>query len=189
MSKSSVPVRRLRDEVPVVAAIGAVLSVLVWWNGADNFTLNILATTFLFAGLATAWNIIGGYGGQFSLCNGVFFAEGAYLTANMVVHGGVSPWFSLIPSALLAAATAAVISWPAFRLRGPFFAIATMTFSEFVYVLANYFDGLTGGAQGMRVPYRSGWGEHDLSRPGRLRLVDACIFRHLRSRQLVSAAE
>lgn len=150
-------VRRLRDELPVIAAAGAVLAAMVVWNGSDNFTLNILATTFLFAGLATAWNIIGGYGGQFSLCNGLFFAEGAYLTANMVVHGGVSPWLSLIPAAMLSAVTAAVISWPAFRLRGPFFAIATMTFSEFVYVLANYFDSITGGAQGMRVPYRPGW--------------------------------
>lgn len=72
-------------------------------NGGDNFALNILATTFLFAGLAVAWNIIGGFGGQFSLCHGVFFAEGAYLTANMVLHGGISPWLSLLPAALLSA--------------------------------------------------------------------------------------
>lgn len=72
-------------------------------NGGDNFALNILATTFLFAGLAVAWNIIGGFGGQFSLCHGVFFAEGAYLTANMVLHGGISPWLLLLPAALLSA--------------------------------------------------------------------------------------
>ena len=150
-------VRTLRAEALPLSAIVVVLAAIVLFYQTDNFVLNILATTFLFAGLATAWNIIGGFGGQFSLCNGVFFAEGAYLTANMVVHGGISPWWSLVPSAALAAATAAVISWPAFRLRGPFFAIATMTFSQVVYVMANYLDSVTGGSQGMRVPFRAGF--------------------------------
>jgi branched-chain amino acid transport system permease protein len=152
-----VQVRMFRHEVPPLALITVALGALVLVNAGDNFVLSILATTFLFAGLATAWNIIGGFGGQFSLCHGVFFAEGAYLTANLVLYGGVSPWLSLLPAALLSAATAMAISWPAFRLRGPFFAIATMTFSEVVFVLANYFESITGGSQGMRVPYRAGW--------------------------------
>lgn len=157
MSRNSIGVRLFRQELLPLAAIGAALGGLVLFNGSDNFALNILATTFLFAGLATAWNIIGGFGGQFSLCHGVFFAEGAYLTGNMVLHGGLSPWLSLAPSVLLSAATAVLISWPAFRLRGPFFAIATMTFSEVAFVLANYFESVTGGSQGMRVPFRAGW--------------------------------
>ena len=159
-------VRSLRHECVPLAGIAAVLAALVAFNGGDNFTLGILATTFLFAGLATAWNIIGGFGGQFSLCHGVFFAEGAYLTGNMVLHGGASPWLSLLPAALLSAATAVLISWPAFRLRGPFFAIATMTFSEVAFVLANYFEGVTGGSQGLRVPFRAGWA--NMIFPGRI---------------------
>lgn len=150
-------IRSFRHEAPLLALTAAAMGALVLMNGGDNFSLNILATTFLFAGLATAWNIIGGFGGQFSLCHGVFFAEGAYLTANMVLYAGLSPWLSLIPAALLAAVTAVAISWPVFRLRGPFFAIATMTFSEVGFVLANYFESVTGGSQGMRVPFRAGW--------------------------------
>lgn len=150
-------VRCFTDELPLLAGVAAVLGGAVLLMAGDNFALNILATTFLMAGLATAWNVIGGFGGQFSLCHGVFFAEGAYLTANGVVHLGLSPWLSLAPAAVLGAVTALAISWPAFRLRGPFFAIATMTFSEVAYVLANYFDSVTGGAQGIRVPYHAGW--------------------------------
>ncbi len=150
-------IRTFRQELPPLALTAVLLAALVGLYSGDNFTLNILATTFLFAGLATAWNILGGFGGQFSLCHGVFFAEGAYLTANMVLGAGLSPWWSLAPAAGLAAATAVLISWPAFRLRGPFFAIATMTFSEVVLVLANYFESITGGPQGMRVPFRPGW--------------------------------
>lgn len=168
MSRSSLQprVRQFRHELLPLAGVAAALGALVLFNAGDNFALSILVTTLLFAGLATSWNIIGGFGGQFSLCHGVFFAEGAYLTGNMVLHGGWSPWLSLPPAALLAAATAVAISWPAFRLRGPFFAIATMTFNEVVFVLANYFDGVTGGAQGLRVPYRAGW--QNMIFPGRI---------------------
>ena len=165
MSRNS-SVRLLRHEAGPVLAVAAVLGALVLGSSGNNFNLSILATTFLFAGLALSWNIIGGFGGQFSLCHGVFFAEGAYLTGNMVLHGGWSPWLSLVPAAVLSAATAVAISWPAFRLRGPFFAIATMTFNEVVFVLANYFDTVTGGAQGLRVPYRAGW--QNMIFPGRI---------------------
>jgi len=77
----------LRD-LPVLLLV---LALLVWLASADPFTLNMLATTFLFAGLATAWNIIGGIGGQFSLGHSVFFAVGAYTTANLYLRAGVSP--------------------------------------------------------------------------------------------------
>lgn len=150
-------VRSLRQELPPLLAVAILLGLLSAFYAGDNFALSILTNTFLFAGLATAWNMIGGYGGQFSLCHGVFFAEGAYLTANLVVHLGLSPWLALPPAALLAAATAVAISWPAFRLRGPFFAIATMTFNEVMFVLANYADPITGGSQGMRIPFHLGF--------------------------------
>ena len=50
---------------------------------ADNYWINILAFTYLMAGLASAWNIIGGFGGQFSAAHGVFFGIGAYVTARL----------------------------------------------------------------------------------------------------------
>ncbi len=106
----------------------------------DSYWLNIIAFTYLMGGLAAAWNIIGGYGGQFSLGHGVFFGIGAYATARLYVAFGLSPWLSLLPAALLAAGVAALISWPTFRLRGPFFAIATLAFNEVAFVLANHID-------------------------------------------------
>jgi branched-chain amino acid transport system permease protein len=141
----------LRIAVIVVALLG-----LAWFYRADPFTLNILAYAFLFASLASAWNIIGGFGGQFSLGHGVFFAIGAYVTANLYVHFGLTPWLSLVPAALLAAAVAALVSWPTFRLKGPFFAIATMALNEVAFVLANYFDTLTGGPRGLSLPFKAG---------------------------------
>jgi branched-chain amino acid transport system permease protein len=150
-------VASLRTELPRLGAVVAALGALVAVNLADTFTLNLLALTFLFAGLATAWNIIGGFGGQFSLAHGVFLAIGAYLTANLYLHAEMSPWLAIVPSAALSAAAAVLISWPAFRLRGPFFAIVTMAFNEVVLVLVNYFETFTGGPRGLVIPFRLGF--------------------------------
>ena len=122
----------------------------------DAHWLNILALTYLMGGLAASWNIIGGFGGQFSLGHGVFFAIGAYSTAIFVTRWGVSPWLTMIPIAIFAACVAMLISWPTFRLRGPFFAIATLAFNEVAFVLANHAESLTGGPRGVSIPFKAG---------------------------------
>ncbi len=149
-------VRTFLRDLPVLLLVLGLLVLLVWLASADPFTLNMLATTFLFAGLATAWNIIGGIGGQFSLGHSVFFAVGAYTTANLYLRAGVSPWIGLLPGAALSAGAAALVSWPVFRLRGPFFAIATMALTEVALALANYAQSITGGTRGLSIPFRLG---------------------------------
>ena len=123
----------------------------------DAHWLNIIAFTYLMGGLAAAWNIIGGFGGQFSLGHGVFFGVGAYMTAKFYVAFGFSPWLSMVPAALFAALIAVLISWPTFRLRGPFFAIATLAFNEVAFVIANHFDSVTGGPRGIMIPFKAGF--------------------------------
>ena len=123
----------------------------------DPYWLNIIAFTYLMGGLAAAWNIIGGFGGQFSLGHGVFFGIGAYATAFFTTRYGLSPWLIMVPAAVVAALVAMLISWPTFRLRGPFFAIATMAFNEVAFVLANHFDTFTGGPRGIMIPFKAGF--------------------------------
>lgn len=151
-------VMTLADELPVLAIAILALGLLTFALSGSSFYLNILATTFLFAGLASAWNIIGGLGGQFSLGHSVFFAIGAYTTATLYLSYGVSPWFALVPAMALAALVSVAVSWPVFRLRGPFFAIATMALTEVALALAMYFTSITGGATGISIPFRLGFG-------------------------------
>lgn len=123
----------------------------------DLFWLNILIYMYLFAGLAVAWNIIAGFGGQFSLGHGVFFAVGAYMTARLYLNWGITPWLGLIPGALVCAVLGALIFLPTFRLKGSFFAIATLAFNEVGFVFANYLESVTGGPRGLQVPFRAAW--------------------------------
>lgn len=143
-------------EVIRIGAIALALLALSWFYAGDSFILNILAYSFLFAAISSAWNIIGGFGGQFSLGHGVFFAIGAYITANLYINFGISPWIALFPAALCAALVAVAVSWPTFRLKGPFFAIATMALNEVAFVLANYFSSITGGPHGLTMPFKAG---------------------------------
>ena len=132
----------------------AALPLALLWNNSS--WVGILATAYLFAALAAAWNIIGGFGGQFSLGHGVFFAIGAYTVARFYLDLGVTPWLGIFPAAALATIVALLISWPTFRLRGPFFAIATMAINEACFALANYSDAITGGPRGILIPFRAG---------------------------------
>ena len=63
----------------------------------------------------------------------------------------------MIPIAIFAAGVAMLISWPTFRLRGPFFAIATLAFNEVAFVLANHAESLTGGPRGLSIPFKAGF--------------------------------
>ncbi len=129
----------------------AIVTVLL---GTDEYWLTLITGGLLFAGLASAWNLIGGFGGQFSLAHGVFFATGAYSVALLQVNHDWSPWPALVVGSLIAAAVAALLSWPLFRLRGPFFAIGTLALNEVVLELVRYFDW-TGGNNGVQIPFDS----------------------------------
>ncbi len=135
------------------AAGMAALGLLVLAVQGDAYWLNIVILTLLFAGLASAWNIIGGFGGQLSLGHGVFFAVGAYTVGITYDRYGWSPWVSMVLAIPIAMAVAALTSWPTFRLRGPFFGMGTLALNQVALVLATYFAAFTGGVQGITIPF------------------------------------
>src|SRR5208337_4754441 len=107
-----------------------------------------------YAGLSQAWNLIGGYGGQLSLGHAAFFGIGAYTSTLLFFGTGLSPWLGALAGGVLAAVTAFAISYPCFRLRGPFFTLSTIAFGEVIRILAIYFRGLTKGSVGLQIPFR-----------------------------------
>ena len=108
--------------------------------------------------LAEAWNLLGGFAGQVSFAYSSFLGIGAYSTVLLSLRG-VEPFLTLPVGALVAAAFSVVIGLPAFRLRGPYFAIATIGVGEAVRVSAASVS-FTGGSSGLRMPA----GSFDFSR-------------------------
>lgn len=138
-----------------VAAAGLVLLALLAFPLVETrpFPRHVMITIFLYGMLATAWNLLAGYCGQISLGHAVFFGAGAYTSSLLVRELGLTPWAGMAAGALVALALSQVIGYPVFRLRGHYFAIATIAIGEIVQTLVNNWDW-AGGARGVFVPIR-----------------------------------
>jgi len=142
-------IRRPQGYVPLILIIVLGLSPLIVRN---PFYVHIFVMTFFYAAMSGAWNLIGGFGGQLSLGHTAFFGIGAYTSTLLFLNFGISPWIGMWAGALLAALTSAGIGYPCFRLRGPFFCLATIAFAEVLRILAIYWRGLTKGGVGLIIP-------------------------------------
>jgi branched-chain amino acid transport system permease protein len=112
---------------------------------------HILILVAMYAMLAQAWNILGGYAGQVSLGHAVFFGIGAYTSAMMVLRLGISPWIGMLAGGIIAVAISLIIGLPSFRLAGHYFAIATIAIGEIVRAVFTNNQAL-GGAVGFWIP-------------------------------------
>jgi len=118
---------------------------------ANSFRLHVMILILLFASMAQAWNIIGGYCGQVSFGHSVFFGIGAYGAGMAVVVYGGSPWPGILIGMVLAALVAVIISYPCFKLSGHYFAIATFAIVEIFNRIFLVWDWV-GGALGLDYP-------------------------------------
>jgi len=115
--------------------------------------LRVAAMVLLFAAMAQSWNIVGGLANQISLGHAAFFGLGAYTSTLLFLKLGVSPWIGMFVGAGVASAAAALLSIPTFRLKGHYFALATLAFAEVLRVIANSWASLTGGPVGLSIPF------------------------------------
>ena len=108
--------------------------------------------------LAQSWNIVGGFGGQFSFGHALFFGTGAYAQAMLQVHAGWNPWLALPSAMLCSAAVGAVVGGLSFRygLKGSYFALVTLAFAEVFRIVALSVP-FTGAGVGMMLPLRESW--------------------------------
>ncbi len=118
----------------------------------DDAMLRTLAGVFMFAGLASAWNIIGGFTGYASFGNVVFFGLGGYTVAVLMVHARWGFWIALPVAVAVGAGYAALVGLPVLRLRGHYFAIATLGVAEGTREVVLNLSGLTGGGAGISLP-------------------------------------
>ncbi|HET7440139.1 MAG TPA: branched-chain amino acid ABC transporter permease, partial [Terriglobales bacterium] len=130
------------------ASLLAMLALLPLVINSPNFS-RLLFTTFLWVTTSIAWNLLGGFAGQVSFGFAVFYGTGAYTTA-LLMNAGVNPLVAFLASAISAALVSLIVGLPAFRLRGPYFAIATIGISEAVRVVMTNLS-FTGGASGYRI--------------------------------------
>lgn len=130
------------------AVILLVLAVMPWL--LTGFWVRVLTSVFMFGALAQSVNIIAGYGGRADFGNVVYFGLGAY-TTGFLFKAGVPIPFAIAAGAVLCVLIAILIGLPVLRLRGHYFAIATIGIMEGTRQLVNNM-GFLGGGGGMVLP-------------------------------------
>jgi branched-chain amino acid transport system permease protein len=118
----------------------------------SSFAIEIFIRILLFSFIGVAWNLMGGYAKQLSLGHAAYFGLGAYTSTIMQVDFGISPWIGMVAGGVVAAIASLPIGWLCFRLRGPYFTIATIATAQALMLIFLKFRDLAWGAEGTTIP-------------------------------------
>jgi len=118
--------------------------------------LHILVMLFLYAYLTTSWNLVGGFAGVLPLGHATFIGIGAYTSTILYLQYGISPWIGMIIGGILATIVGVIIGLPTFKMRGAYFALATIAFAEALRVIVENIDYIgplkLNGPRGLQIP-------------------------------------
>jgi branched-chain amino acid transport system permease protein len=158
-------------DLVVIALFVAALACAPWVT-ESGVVLNFITMALYACLLAQAWNILGGFGGQFSFGHALFFGTGAYVQA-IAQQQGLNPWLALPVALMASAAVGLFVGALSFRygLKGSYFALVTLAFAEVFRIVALSVT-FTGGGVGLMLPLRESVGNMQFgTRVGYLWLV------------------
>ena len=118
----------------------------------SSFAIDIFIRILLFSFIGVAWNLIGGYAKQLSLGHAAYFGLGAYTSTLLQINFGISPWIGMVAGGVVAMVASLPIGALCFRLRGPYFAIATIATAQVLMLIFLKFRDFAWGAEGTTIP-------------------------------------
>ena len=140
-----------RGSFLVILALG-VVALAIYPAYGTGYGVRAMLQMFMWIALAGSWNLISGLTGYVSFGHVAFFGVGAYAGAILITtHGWAWP-LAALAGGVAACLLALVIGYPCLRLKGPYFAIAMLGLNEVLRALVSYFEGLTGGGNGLSLP-------------------------------------
>lgn len=119
----------------------------------DPFFVHLMIMVFMWSVLGASWNILGGFAGQVSFGHSAFLGAGAYTMMLMYLKLGISPWYGILIGGIGAALMAIPIGYICFKLRGPYFALATLAVAEIIRLVALNWESLTNGPVGLLITH------------------------------------
>jgi len=138
------------DKKKALFALIVILALLplVW---TSDYYRHIFILTFIWVIIGSAWNLLSGYAGQVSFGHAIFFGTGAYTAGLCVTKLHISAWWGMLFAGPVTMLVGFIIGWICFRLRGPYFALATIAFGEIFLQVAKVWKSLTGGMLGILI--------------------------------------
>jgi branched-chain amino acid transport system ATP-binding protein len=113
------------------------------------YALHIFILLFIAVALGESWNVIGGFAGQYSVGHAAWYGLGAYGAFILLQRKGIPPWFGVWAAVAIAVIIALAVGWITFRLRGPYFVLASIAVAEIIRLAALNWKILTNGAEGI----------------------------------------
>lgn len=142
----------------VFAALIAALLVLAEF--LNSYYLQIIIYILMFAYFASAWNILSGFAGQFSLGHAIFIGIGAYTSTILYVQFNLSPWIGMLAGGLLAALVGVIMGFPCFKLKSTYFTLTTIALANILLLLVQNTRKIgsikINGARGIQIPAVAG---------------------------------
>ncbi|SLM29586.1 Inner-membrane translocator (modular protein) [Desulfamplus magnetovallimortis] len=118
--------------------------------------LHIIILIYFYAYLTSSWNMVGGFAGVLPLGHAIFIGIGAYSSTILFLQYGVSPWLGMLVGGMLSVFVGILIGLPTFKMRGAYFALATIAFAEGFRVMVENIDYLgplqINGPRGLQIP-------------------------------------
>ncbi|HEX9161358.1 MAG TPA: branched-chain amino acid ABC transporter permease [Thermoanaerobaculia bacterium] len=133
----------------ITASVGALLILPLFVE--STYLLHMMILIFINVIVGSAWNILGGYTGQYSVGHAAYFGVGAYTTMALLQYKQVVPWEGIWLGVVASLITALIIGTICFRLRGPYFVLASIAVAEIFRVTALNLKDITNGAEGILV--------------------------------------
>jgi branched-chain amino acid transport system permease protein len=143
----------MKKSLPILILL--ILLTLLPLVGLSSYLMHIFILVIVYSMIGMAWNLLGGFCGQVSFGHAAFFGVGAYTAGLLYSKLGLSPWWGLLCSILVVTAFSLVIGFICLRLRGPYFALATLAMGEVLRVTSENLVKITGGNLGILIRERT----------------------------------
>jgi ABC-type branched-subunit amino acid transport system permease subunit len=131
------------------ALVALALFIIAPWVFPGSYTRHLFVLYFVYAIIASNWDLSLGYGGIFNFAHVSFFASGIYTYGILTKTVGLSPWLAIPAGGLVAVALALVLALPIMRLSGIYVCLITIAFSQLLFQLVISQSDITGGTMGM----------------------------------------
>lgn len=117
----------------------------------SSYYQHLMIIIFMWVVIGSSWNLLAGYTGQVSFGHAIFFGVGAYTAGILAVKLGISAWWGMVFGGFFSMLVGLFVGWICFRLRGPYFALATLAGGEIFRLIATNWESLTEGMMGILI--------------------------------------
>jgi branched-chain amino acid transport system permease protein len=140
----------------------------------SDYYQHLVIIIFMWVVIGSSWNLLAGYTGQVSFGHAIFFGVGAYTAGIFASKLGISAWWGMAFGGIFSMLVGLFVGWVCFRLRGPYFALATLAGGEIIRLIATNWESLTDGMVGILIiqSFRSKLSYYYIA----LALALACIY-------------